>query len=705
MEYLTPATTLKHFTPLMLKDSASTFSLTPKTIPKSFTSISKTISRINKIYKRCRKLSRPISVSGRETQFETEEEYHSKEEYDGQYEGPGFKVVENGPAGSRQQRERRRYRKQYPGEAKGITEEMRFVTMKLRTGGKRKSKGASAGAEAGIDEEELRIKGKEDEGLKDNGGNGGSWEPSMEGFLKYLVDSKLIFDAIEHIVDESSDVSYVYFRKTGLERSDGLSKDLEWLRLQGNVIPQPGYPGTMYARYLKELAEKCRPMFLCHFYNIYFSHIAGGQVIAKQVSERLLEGRELEFCRWEGDEEELLRGVREKLNAIGEHWSRDEKNKCLREATKTFRFLGQIDFLAAKAPKKSPLILRMVVLFLAVICGMYIFSICLNQTNPFKVSSRPTKIQVISRRNRACRHVRIQAQDTPYVHFPNPETFSRQECACNPVRFFAIVSMQRSGSGWFETLLNSHVNLSSNGEIFGAQSRRSNASVILKTLDKVYNLDWFSSASKNECSAAVGFKWMLNQGLMKYHEEIADYMKRRGVSIIFLFRRNPLRRMISLLANIYDKDAKLLNGTHKSHVHSTHDAQVLARYKPTLNVTVLISDLKAASQTVAKALEYFKTTRHILLYYEDVLTNHTKLVDVQEFLKLPRRNLTSLQPNSSADELLPRREPRERRASGIGECARIPATNEHLSKGAGDVSGEAPPMLKSAVHESKMRGI
>ncbi|KZV20526.1 hypothetical protein F511_21040 [Dorcoceras hygrometricum] len=50
-------------------------------------------------------------------------------------------------------------------------------------------------------------------------------------------------------------------------------------------------------------------------------------------------------------------------------------------------------------------------------------------------------------------------------------------------------------------------------------------------------------------------------------------------------------------------------------------------------------------------------------------------------------------PNSSADELLPRRGPRERRASGIGECVRIPATNEHLSKGARDVSGEAPPML------------
>lgn len=79
------------------------------------------------------------------------------------------------------------------------------------------------------------------------------------------------------------------------------------------------------------------------------------------------------------------------------------------------------------------------------------------------------------------------------------------------MQYFAIISMQRSGSGWFETLLNSHMNVSSNGEIFSVMDRRQNVSSIIKTLDTVYNLDWFTSASKNECSAAVGFKWMLNQ--------------------------------------------------------------------------------------------------------------------------------------------------------------------------------------------------
>ena len=45
----------------------------------------------------------------------------------------------------------------------------------------------------------------------------------------------------------------------------------------------------------------------------------------------------------------------------------------------------------------------------------------------------------------------------------------------------------------------------------------------------------------------------------------------------------------------------------------------------------------------AKALEYFNSTRHMILYYEDLVRNHTKLKDVQEFLGLPVMELTSRQ--------------------------------------------------------------
>lgn len=78
-------------------------------------------------------------------------------------------------------------------------------------------------------------------------------------------------------------ITDAYFRKTGLERSEALEKDLEWLGQQGFVIPEPSGPGISYAKYLGELSEKSAPLFMCHFYNIYFSHIAGGQVIARQV--------------------------------------------------------------------------------------------------------------------------------------------------------------------------------------------------------------------------------------------------------------------------------------------------------------------------------------------------------------------------------------------------------------------------------------
>uniref|UniRef100_A0A1J3K0F6 Nodulation protein H n=1 Tax=Noccaea caerulescens TaxID=107243 RepID=A0A1J3K0F6_NOCCA len=292
-----------------------------------------------------------------------------------------------------------------------------------------------------------------------------------------------------------------------------------------------------------------------------------------------------------------------------------------------------------KLPKKSPLVLRMVVLMFVMVCAVYICSICLKQIGVVP-SAGFLNVEVFEK---PCPEPNIEPWDIPYVHYPKPKTYNREECSCNPVRNFAILSMQRSGSGWFETLLNNHTNISSNGEIFSVKDRRANVSTIFETLDKVYNLDWLSSASKNECTSAVGLKWMLNQGLMKHHEEIVDYFKTRGVSAIFLFRRNLLRRMISVLANSYDRDNKLLNGTHKSHVHSPREAEILARYKPLINTTLLIAELKQVQEMTTKALSYFNTTRHIFLYYEDVVKNRTKLDDVQEFLKVPKLELKSRQ--------------------------------------------------------------
>ncbi|XP_020595635.1 uncharacterized protein LOC110035705 isoform X1 [Phalaenopsis equestris] len=295
------------------------------------------------------------------------------------------------------------------------------------------------------------------------------------------------------------------------------------------------------------------------------------------------------------------------------------------------------DAFGTKPHKKYPILLRTVVLTVVMISSIYICSICLRQKG-FFISPNMMRVEIMSKH---CQYPGISASEIPYIHYPKPTNYTRDDCACIPVRYFAILSMQRSGSGWFETLLNSHINISSNGEIFSVKERRSNISTIIATLDKVYNLDWYSSASKNECTAAVGLKWMLNQGLMMNHEGIVEYFQNRGVSVIFLLRRNLLRRWVSILANSHDREAKQLNGTHKAHVHSRNEADILARFKPLIDVRKLILDIKQTSKWSADALQYFNGTRHIILYYEDLILNQTKLMDVLNFLRVPRRELKS----------------------------------------------------------------
>ncbi|XP_024365926.1 uncharacterized protein [Physcomitrium patens] len=230
-----------------------------------------------------------------------------------------------------------------------------------------------------------------------------------------------------------------------------------------------------------------------------------------------------------------------------------------------------------------------------------------------------------------------------YQHYPLPHTYERNECTCTPVHYFVILSMQRSGSGWFETLLNNHPNISSHGEIFSVRERRDNFSSIARNMDKVFNLDWLNSASKNECTAAVGFKWMLNQGPMEYNREVLDYFERMGVSVILLLRRNVLKRLISIMANSYDQRAKILNGTHKSHVHSVEEALKLAEYRPVIDVNHLPENLQRVEKMASDAQRLFNKTRSRLVYYEDLVMDSQRLTEIQTFLGVPPRKLESQQ--------------------------------------------------------------
>lgn len=75
-------------------------------------------------------------------------------------------------------------KKRYPGESKGFVEEMRFVAMRLHTREQAK-------------EGEKETKAPEERPVA-------KWEPTVEGYLRFLVDSKLVYDTLEGIIHQST---------------------------------------------------------------------------------------------------------------------------------------------------------------------------------------------------------------------------------------------------------------------------------------------------------------------------------------------------------------------------------------------------------------------------------------------------------------------------------------------------------------------
>lgn len=113
------------------------------------------------------------------------------------------------------------------------------------------------------------------------------------------------------------------------------------LLLQGLEIPEAGKYGTEYAALLCDIAAEGRwEAFTCHFYNYYFAHTAGGRMIGKQMADKLLDGRTLEFYMWGGvdPKAELLPTLRSKIDAVAEQWTREQKDMCLEETANTFRY-------------------------------------------------------------------------------------------------------------------------------------------------------------------------------------------------------------------------------------------------------------------------------------------------------------------------------------------------------------------------------
>jgi len=169
-----------------------------------------------------------------------------------------------------------------------------------------------------------------------------TWQPGRAEYLQFLVDSRAVYECLERVVDSTP--MFESFGDSKLERSEALTADIAWFTEQGLEAPAVAAPGQTYVAMLEKMVEDEQyEQFVCHFYNHYFAHTAGGRMIGKRMADMLLDGRTLEFYKWSDDPKEvLLPALRSKIDALVDGWSREQKDACLAETARSFQYSGAL---------------------------------------------------------------------------------------------------------------------------------------------------------------------------------------------------------------------------------------------------------------------------------------------------------------------------------------------------------------------------
>ncbi|PNH11075.1 Heme oxygenase 3, chloroplastic, partial [Tetrabaena socialis] len=63
----------------------------------------------------------------------------------------------------------------------------------------------------------------------------GPWTPTRTGYLRFLAESKVVYDTLETLVHTRDE--YAMLRGTGLERAHGLAEDLTWFQNTYQLSP------------------------------------------------------------------------------------------------------------------------------------------------------------------------------------------------------------------------------------------------------------------------------------------------------------------------------------------------------------------------------------------------------------------------------------------------------------------------------------
>lgn len=148
------------------------------------------------------------------------------------------------------------------------------------------------------------------------------------------------------------------FVDTGLERTNPLEQDIQFILStyykDGEKEVKVGKMGTEYALTLESIAQKGKegiPELMCHYYNHYFAHTAGGRMIGKKMASLLLEKKTLEFYKWEGDINQIKTSVKDSIEEMAEGWSRKERDECVNGTEAAFRGGGALNsYLGGASP-------------------------------------------------------------------------------------------------------------------------------------------------------------------------------------------------------------------------------------------------------------------------------------------------------------------------------------------------------------------
>lgn len=216
-----------------------------------------------------------------------------------------------------------------PGERKGFVEEMRFIAMRLHTKDQAPREGEQEASALPID----------------------AWYPRKEDFMQFLVDSRCVYDFFETELafPGTPDPTFSRFASTGLERLASLDVDISYLNSIGVDTPTPTTAATNYVVYLRAMREDKPESLLCHWYNYYFAHSAGGRMIGRLMQDRLFGGRSFSFYEWDSDVKQILNKVRPIIDEVASEWARDVKDECLKETSLAFGFSGTVLQNLAKA--------------------------------------------------------------------------------------------------------------------------------------------------------------------------------------------------------------------------------------------------------------------------------------------------------------------------------------------------------------------